>query len=74
LVDSLEEGFDITVMEASAAQEASPQICIVDGGCGGLSAAKELTGKGLRVALVDRTKHHLFQPLLYQVATATFAG
>jgi hypothetical protein len=36
LVDSLEGGFDITVMEASASQEASPQICIVDGGCGGL--------------------------------------
>ena len=60
----------IRIMEASAAQEASSQVVIVGGGFGGLSAAKELAGKGVRVTLIDRTNHHLFQPLLYQVATA----
>jgi len=40
------------------------------GGFGGLSAAKTLANKPVRVTLLDRTNHHLFQPLLYQVATA----
>jgi len=42
----------------------------VRAGFGGLSAAKELAGKAMRVTLIDRTNRHLFQPLLYQVATA----
>jgi NADH dehydrogenase len=57
-------------MKAFAAQEASPQVVIVGGGCGGLSTAKELAGKGVRVTIIDRTDHQLFQPLLYQVAMA----
>jgi NADH:ubiquinone reductase (H+-translocating) len=57
-------------MKACAAQEVSPQVVIVGGGFGGLSTAKELAGKGVRVTIIDRTNHHLFQPLLYQVATA----
>ena len=58
-------------MEAPAVQvESLPNIVIVGGGFGGLSAARELAGEGLRVTLIDRTNHHLFQPLLYQVATA----
>jgi 2-polyprenyl-6-methoxyphenol hydroxylase-like FAD-dependent oxidoreductase len=48
-------------MEVFAAQEALPQVVIVGGGFGGLSAAKELAGKRVRVTLVDRTNHHLFQ-------------
>ena len=60
----------ITSMEACAAQEIPPQVVIVGGGFGGLSAAKELAGKELCVTLIDRANHHLFQPLLYQVATA----
>jgi len=43
---------------------------ILGGGFGGLSAAKTLANKPVRVTLLDRTNHHLFQPLLYQVATA----
>ena len=39
-------------------------------GFGGLSCARRLAGLDLDVTLVDRTNHHLFQPLLYQVATA----
>jgi NADH dehydrogenase len=47
-----------------------PHVVIVGGGFGGLRAAKELGGKDVRVTLLDRTNHHTFQPLLYQVATA----
>ena len=48
-------------------------VVIVGGGFGGLSAAKALDTAGVRVTLVDRRNHHLFQPLLYQVATATLS-
>ena len=44
------------------------QVVIIGGGFGGLNAARGLTGPHLDVTLVDRTNHHLFQPLLYQVA------
>src|SRR6202045_1769443 len=58
-------------MEAPVAPiEALPKVVIVGGGFGGLYAAKELAEKNVHVTLVDRTNHHLFQPLLYQVATA----
>jgi NADH:ubiquinone reductase (H+-translocating) len=50
-----------------------PHVVIVGGGFAGLSAAKALRGKPVRVTLVDRRNHHLFQPLLYQVATATLS-
>jgi NADH dehydrogenase len=46
---------------------------ILGGGFGGLSAAKQFKGQPVRVTLVDRRNHHLFQPLLYQVATATLS-
>src|SRR6516165_2377783 len=49
---------------------AKPSIVIVGGGFAGLAAAKALRKTPARVLLVDRTNHHLFQPLLYQVATA----
>ena len=45
-------------------------VVIVGGGFGGLSAAKALSKAAVRVTLVDRSNHHLFQPLLYQVAMA----
>ncbi len=47
-----------------------PHIVIVGGGFGGLTAAQALESESVRVTLIDRTNHHLFQPLLYQVATA----
>ena len=47
-----------------------PQVVILGGGFSGLAAAKALRGAPLRVLLLDRRNHHLFQPLLYQVATA----
>jgi len=45
-------------------------VVIVGGGFGGLAAAKALRNAPVRVVLIDRSNHHLFQPLLYQVATA----
>src|SRR5215468_805871 len=47
-----------------------PEVVIVGGGFGGLYAAKALRGARVHVTIVDRRNHHLFQPLLYQVATA----
>ena len=49
---------------------AKPRIIIVGGGFAGLAAAKALTKTPAKVILIDRTNHHLFQPLLYQVATS----
>ena len=50
-----------------------PRVVIVGGGFGGLYAARALRQAAADVTLVDRTNHHLFQPLLYQAATATLA-
>lgn len=47
-----------------------PHVVIVGGGFGGLAAARALENAPFRITLIDRTNHHLFQPLLYQVATA----
>ncbi len=47
-----------------------PRVVIIGGGFAGLYAARVLAGAPLEVTLVDRRNHHLFQPLLYQVATA----
>ena len=49
---------------------AQPRIIIVGGGFGGLAAAKALRKTPAEVILIDRSNHHLFQPLLYQVATS----
>ncbi len=50
-----------------------PHVVIVGGGFGGLYAARALAGQPVRVTVVDRRNHHLFQPLLYQVATAVLS-
>jgi NADH dehydrogenase len=50
-----------------------PHVVILGGGFGGLSAAKVFRGRPVRVTLLDRRNHHVFQPLLYQVATATLS-
>lgn len=50
-----------------------PHVVIVGAGFGGLSAAKRLAGRDVEVTLVDRRNHHVFQPLLYQVATAALS-
>ena len=50
-----------------------PHIVIIGGGFGGLSAARRLRRERVQVTLIDRKNHHVFQPLLYQVATATLS-
>jgi NADH dehydrogenase FAD-containing subunit len=50
-----------------------PRVVIVGGGFGGLAAAKALRKTPVEVTLIDRTNHHVFQPLLYQVATSVLA-
>src|SRR5580693_8316616 len=47
-----------------------PHVVIVGGGFGGLASAKALGKAPVHVTLIDRSNHHLFQPLLYQVATS----
>ncbi|HEX6058272.1 MAG TPA: NAD(P)/FAD-dependent oxidoreductase [Gemmatimonadaceae bacterium] len=54
-------------------QTRRPRVVILGGGFAGLSAAKALGRAEVDVTLVDRTNHHVFQPLLYQVATASLA-
>jgi NADH dehydrogenase len=50
-----------------------PHVIIVGAGFGGLEAAKQFAGENVRVTVIDRTNYHLFQPLLYQVATAALS-
>jgi NADH dehydrogenase len=50
-----------------------PRVVIIGGGFGGLYAARALRRADVELTVLDRTNHHLFQPLLYQVATATLA-
>jgi NADH dehydrogenase len=50
-----------------------PRVVIVGSGFGGLEAAKKLACKDVQVTVIDRTNYHLFQPLLYQVATAALS-
>ena len=57
-------------MEGNASTDPRPHVVILGGGFGGLAAARELADANVRVTLIDRRNHHLFQPLLYQVATA----
>jgi len=58
-------------MEVSAQTTSSnPKVVIIGGGFGGVYAARILADQPVDVTLIDRTNHHLFQPLLYQVATA----
>ena len=51
----------------------TPHIVIIGGGFGGLTVARAMAREPVRVTLVDRRNHHLFQPLLYQVATAALS-
>jgi NADH:ubiquinone reductase (H+-translocating) len=51
----------------------SHHVVIVGAGFGGLATAVGLAGAPVRITLIDQRNHHLFQPLLYQVGTATLA-
>jgi NADH dehydrogenase len=51
----------------------SPRVVVIGGGFGGLNVTQGLKGAPVEVVLIDRRNHHLFQPLLYQVATAALS-
>lgn len=51
-----------------------PHVVIIGAGFGGLNCAQKLMRKPVRITIIDRQNHHLFQPLLYQVATAGLAA
>jgi NADH dehydrogenase len=57
-----------------ATPAARPQVIVIGGGFGGLWAVRALRRAAVDVILIDRRNHHLFQPLLYQVATAALAA
>ena len=59
-----------TRITSTHALDPRPHVVIVGGGFAGINAARTLAKADVRITLVDRTNHHLFQPLLYQVATA----
>src|SRR5580765_39836 len=50
-----------------------PRVVVLGSGFAGLTAARALAGAPVRLTVVDRRNHHLFQPLLYQVATAALS-
>jgi NADH dehydrogenase len=58
----------------SAAERARPRVVVVGGGFAGLQAVRKLRGAAVDVALVDRQNFHLFQPLVYQVATGALSA
>ena len=66
-------GAAMTAIPVWVAERRRPRVIIVGGGFGGLYAARALKRVDVDVLVLDRTNHHLFQPLLYQVATATLA-
>jgi NADH:ubiquinone reductase (H+-translocating) len=68
------EGMPSTSNLTQSASPELPHIVIIGCGFGGLEAAKKFKNKAVRVTLLDRSNHHLFQPLLYQVATAGLAA
>ena len=52
----------------------TPRVVVVGGGFGGLYLAQSLGHAPVHVTVVDRNNHHLFQPMLYQVATAALSA
>ena len=63
-----------SINQTGAQHSRTPCIVIVGGGFGGLAAAKALRKAPTRNILIDRANHHLFQPLLYHVATSVLSS
>src|SRR5580693_7507205 len=61
------------VPDPKSVPKSTHRVVIVGAGFGGLECALRLKGAPVEITLVDRRNHHLFQPLLYQVATASLA-
>src|SRR5919201_1511619 len=60
-------------MATNGRQAGAPRVVIVGGGFGGLYAARALATAPVQITIVDQRNYHLFQPLLYQVATAALS-
>jgi NADH dehydrogenase len=56
-------------VKSGASGGGRPKVVVVGGGFGGVNVTRQLAKTDVDVTIVDRTNHHLFQPLLYQVAT-----
>ena len=69
-VSSSNEKASLPTVSSSNEKASLPVVVIIGGGFAGLSAAKALANAPVKIILIDRSNHHLFQPLLYQVATA----
>jgi NADH dehydrogenase len=72
-MDGLSERLEIGQHEKPVASAPRPRIVIIGAGFGGLSAAVRLGRADADVTVIDRRNYHLFQPLLYQVATAALS-
>lgn len=64
----------LTMSEHGARRRDLPHVVIIGAGFAGLDAAKKLKRAPVRVTVIDKTNHHLFQPLLYQLATAALSS
>src|SRR5918911_4854406 len=64
---------DTSVESNTVRMSATAHVLIIGGGFGGLEAARALGHANVRVTVIDRHNYHLFQPLLYQVATASLS-
>ncbi|MGZ9093002.1 MAG: NAD(P)/FAD-dependent oxidoreductase [Rhodoplanes sp.] len=64
----------MALLSRRAPDEKRPRVVVVGAGFGGLAAVQELGGRAADVTWIDQRNHHLFQPLLYQVATAALAA
>ena len=71
--DGLVERLELTQRDGTAAGSSRPRVVIIGAGFGGLTAAMRLARVTADVTVIDRRNHHLFQPLLYQVATAALS-
>ena len=58
----------------SSTERARPRVVVIGGGFAGLQAVRKLRGAAVDVTLVDRQNFHLFQPLVYQVATGALSA
>src|ERR1700747_76471 len=70
VVGALRRRFPGLRVMRTVSYEGLPRVLIVGGGFGGVAAAKALRNTSCRVTLIDQRNYYLFQPLLYQVATA----
>jgi NADH dehydrogenase len=59
--------------DPTSARPSRPRVVIIGAGFGGITAARSLARRGVEIVVIDRTNHHVFQPLLYQVATAALS-